>query len=99
MSVPTYDKFIEPILRVLQKFPHELPAKEVHEYAADMLELNDEQRSEFIASGQLVYKNRAGWAHDRLKRVGLSQSLSHGKWCLTNKCFQRAEQHTPLSFR
>ncbi|UBX29440.1 restriction endonuclease [Arsenophonus apicola] len=97
MSLPTYDKFIEPVLRVLQKYPHGLPAKEVHEYAADFLGLNDEQRSEVITSGQLIYKNRAGWAHDRLKRAGLSQSLSRGKWCLTDKGFQWAEQHpTPL---
>ncbi|HGJ5856395.1 restriction endonuclease [Arsenophonus nasoniae] len=97
MSVPTYDKFIEPVLRVLQKYPNGLPAKEVHEYAADFLGLNDEQRAKFIASGQLIYKNRAGWAHDRLKRAGLSQSLSRGKWCLTDKGFQWAVQHpSPL---
>ncbi|MTC81520.1 hypothetical protein GKR73_08010 [Providencia stuartii] len=36
-----------------------------------------------LASGGVI-KNRAGWAHDRLKRAGLSQSLSRGKWCLFN---------------
>ncbi|HBX8178610.1 TPA: hypothetical protein MIH55_23950, partial [Klebsiella pneumoniae] len=49
--------------------------------------LDDSQRNELIPSGQPVYKNRAGWAHDRLKRAGLSQSLSRGKWCLTEAGF------------
>lgn len=83
MAVPTYDKFIEPVLRFLKHHPEGIPAKDVHEGAADILGLDENQRSELVASGQLVYKNRAGWAHDRLKRAGLSQSLSRGKWCLT----------------
>jgi restriction system protein len=83
MAVPTYDKFIEPVLRFLAGKPEGAPARDAHEAAADALYLDDNQRAEVIASGQLVYKNRAGWAHDRLKRAGLSQSLSRGKWCLT----------------
>ena len=83
MSVPTYDKFIEPVLRFLATRPEGATAREAHEAAADRLNLDESQRAEVIASGQLTYKNRAGWAHDRLKRAGLSQSLSRGKWCLT----------------
>lgn len=83
MSVPTYDKFIEPVLRFLASKPEGATAREAHEAAADRLNLDENQRAEVISSGQLTYKNRAGWAHDRLKRAGLSQSLSRGKWCLT----------------
>ncbi len=83
MSVPTYDKFIEPVLRFLATRPEGTTAREAQEAAADRLNLDESQRAEVIASGQLTYKNRAGWAHDRLKRAGLSQSLSRGKWCLT----------------
>ncbi|MBX4650220.1 restriction endonuclease [Klebsiella michiganensis] len=83
MAVPTYDKFIEPVLRFLATKPEGVTARDVHEAVADAMGLDDRQRAEVIASGQLVYKNRAGWAHDRLKRAGLSQSLSRGKWCLT----------------
>lgn len=83
MAVPTYDKFIEPLLRLLTHHPEGIAAKDVHENVANILELDDNQCAELLSSGQLVYKNRAGWAHDRLKRAGLSQSLSRGKWCLT----------------
>lgn len=64
ISLPTYDQFIEPILRVLQQYPEGLRAAEVHDAAADYLQLTQEQRSELLSSGQAVYKNRCGWAHD-----------------------------------
>lgn len=94
MAVPTYDKFIEPLLRYLADKPNGVPARDAHEAAADALNLDDNQRAEVIASGQLVYKNRAGWAHDRLKRAGLSQSLSRGKWCLTPEGVNWIYAHT-----
>ncbi|HID9103455.1 restriction endonuclease [Klebsiella quasipneumoniae] len=98
MAVPTYDKFIEPVLRFLAGKLEGVPARDAHEAAADALNLDDNQRAEVIASGQLVYKNRAGWAHDRLKRAGLSQSLSRGKWCLTPEGIKWVQAHTlPLT--
>ncbi len=98
MAVPTYDKFIEPVLRFLAGKLESVPARDAHEAAADALNLDDNQRAEVIASGQLVYKNRAGWAHDRLKRAGLSQSLSRGKWCLTPEGIKWVQAHTlPLT--
>ncbi len=84
MTVPTYDQFIEPILRFLAKNPDGAPAKSAHDAAAAALGLTDEDRLQMLASGtQLVYKNRAGWAHDRLKRAGLSSSPKRGFWKLT----------------
>lgn len=64
MSVPTYDQFIEPILRYLAATPEGATARDAHEAAADALNLSEAQRQELIASGQATYKNRAGWAHD-----------------------------------
>jgi restriction system protein len=50
------------------------------------LRLSAEQRAVTLPSGQQpVYKNRAGWAHDRLKRSGLSSSTRRGFWCLTGE--------------
>lgn len=93
VSLPTFDQFIEPILRHLAQHPNGLPARDMHEAAADRLELSTEQREEVIPSGQLVYKNRSGWAHDRLKRDGLSSSPSRGFWCLTDKGREYARTH------
>lgn len=85
MPVPTYDRFIEPILRHLAAHPDGVPARDAHDAAAAVLGLNESDRAELLPSGvQTVYKNRAGWAHDRLKRSGLSTSLKRGFWKLTD---------------
>lgn len=85
MAVPTYDQFVEPILRYLAAHPDGAPARDVHEAAARVLHMSDLDRAEILPSGvQLVYKNRAGWAHDRLKRAGLSASRRRGYWQLTD---------------
>lgn len=83
MAVPTYDQFIEPILRFLSTQSAPVAAKDAYEAAANALGLTPEQRQETVPSGQLVYKNRCGWAHDRLKRSGYSTSPKHGYWRLT----------------
>ncbi|GAC1463564.1 MAG: hypothetical protein PVSMB1_13900 [Gemmatimonadaceae bacterium] len=84
MPVPTYDRFIEPILRYLVAHPDGASAKDAHDASASALGLTDVERAELLPSGvQSVYKNRAGWAHDRLKRHGYSTSRKRGFWKLT----------------
>lgn len=94
MSVPTLDYFIDPILRYLVARPEGAAAREVHEAAAEVLGLTNEQKEELVPSGtQFVYKNRAGWAHDRLKRAGLSSSATWGRWQLTDAGRNLAQEH------
>ncbi|MDA0674708.1 MAG: restriction endonuclease [Cyanobacteria bacterium] len=96
MAVPTYDQFIEPILRYLAAHPDGARAREVHDAAADALGLSNEDRIERLPSGvQPVYKNRAGWAHDRLKRAGLSECPNRGYWRLTPAGLNFAAQNPP----
>ncbi len=99
MPVPTYDKFIEPVLRYLAEHPDGVPAADAHNAAANALHLSDSDRSEVLPSGaQRVYKNRVGWAHDRLKRAGFSQSPKWGYWQLTEQGRTFANSHpAPLS--
>ncbi len=99
MTIPTYDKFIEPIIRYLAAHPEGTAAKNVHEATSDMLGITVEERQRMLPSGvQPIYKNRAGWAHDRLKRAGLSGSPRRGFWQLTDKGLLYAkEKSAPLS--
>jgi len=99
MPVPTYDKFIEPVLRYLALHPQGVPARQVYEAAADALGLSDDDRQLLLSSGaQPVYKNRAGWAHDRLKRGGLSSSPRRGIWQITPQGIRFAAEHpAPLA--
>ncbi len=98
MGVPTYDQFIEPILRCLAANPQGMAARDVHDAAATLLGVSESDKGELLPSGvQLVYKNRAGWAHDRLKRAGLSASRRRGYWQLTEAGVRFAqEQPSPL---
>jgi restriction system protein len=94
MPVPTYDQFIEPILRLLVAHPEGLSARVAHDEAANALALTPADREVLLPSGtQPVYKNRAGWAHDRLKRAGLSSSPRRGFWKVTADGVQFALQH------
>jgi restriction system protein len=86
MAVPTYDLFIEPVLRYLAAHPEGVSAKDAHEAASLALSVSDEDKQELLPSGaQPIYKNRAGWAHDRLKRAGLSSSPRRGTWKITQE--------------
>jgi len=63
-----------------------VPAADAHEAAAAALVLTDEDKQVLLASGtQPIYKNRSGWAHDRLKRAGLSSSPRRGVWVITQQ--------------
>jgi restriction system protein len=94
MPGPTYDQFIEPILRHLATRPEGASARESVEAAADMLNLSADDRIQVIPSGQPVYRNRGGWAHDRLKRAGFSSSLRRGIWQLTEKGLRFAQSNS-----
>lgn len=98
MPIPTYDQFIEPLLRYLAANPEGVRAGEAHEAVANALGLTAEQRAARVPSGvQPLYKNRNGWAHDRLKRAGYSTSPRQGFWRLTPAGQQFAATHPTLS--
>lgn len=98
MTVPTYDKFIEPVLRHLARHHDGVRAREAHDAAADALGLDDDARQLTVPTGQPLYNNRAGWAHDRLKRAGLSSSPKRGLWKITPQGLKFiSENPAPLS--
>jgi restriction system protein len=99
MAIPTYDKFIEPILRYLAQHPEGSHASTLYEPSSAALGISDEDKQVLLPSRtQPVYKNRAGWAHDRLKRAGLSSSPRRGYWKLTNEGVNYANSHpAPLT--
>ena len=97
--IPTYDRFIEPVLRYLAQRPEGLLAREVYDASADALGISQAERQELLPSrAQAVYKNRAGWAYDRLKRAGFAASVRRGFWQLTPEGIAYAANHpAPLS--
>lgn len=91
---PTYDQMIYPLLQVLAAANGPLTAKVAQERVADAIGLTEEQRQETLPeSPQEVYRNRAGWAHDRLKRQGYSHSKKRGIWEITDTGHAFLEKH------
>jgi restriction system protein len=98
MPVPTFDRFIEPLLRFLAEHPEGVTTAKAHEAVAARLQLSESDRAERLPSGiQPVFKNRNGWAQDRLKRAGLSESPRYRFWRLTKEGLAYASAHPSLT--
>src|SRR5687767_12597353 len=84
MAIPTYDQFVEPLLRLLGRHPDGVQTQHAYEELSLQIGLTDQEREKRLPSGlQPVYQNRIGWAHDRLKRAGASASPRRGLWRIT----------------
>ena len=96
--LPTYDQFIEPLLRVLAAHPEGIRTQAAYEQVSSHVGLTPEQRLVILPSGrQPTYQNRIGWAHDALKRARLSQSARRGYWCLTPAGAEYVARYPTLS--
>src|SRR5690554_2090431 len=83
---PTFDQYIAPLLSLLARHPDGLTTAEVYAALADDMNLSQAQVDELLPSGtQPVHQNRIGWAHNRLKRAELSESVRRGVWALTER--------------
>lgn len=90
MAFPSFREMIEPLLRVLADARDGLPARRAQDLVADRLELTDADRLQRLPGGtQVLFRHRTNWAHDRLKRAGLSSTPRRGMWQLTAKGFER----------
>ncbi|WP_462322521.1 restriction endonuclease, partial [Halochromatium sp.] len=97
MTIASFDKFIEPLLRLLAEHPTGLATAEAQRLLAAQFDIGPDQKRELLPSGTYpLYKSRIGWAHDRLKRDGLSTSLRRGFWQLTDKGMAYARANPAL---
>jgi len=97
MSIPSFDRFIDPLLRLLTQHPEGIRAADAQRVLAEGMGITPEARRQLLPSGGYpVYKSRIGWAHDRLKREGLSSSVRRGFWCITAQGLDYAARHPTL---
>lgn len=82
ITTPTWEQFMRPELQALEDGVVR-PAAEIRAQAATILGLTDEQRSEFIPSGQRRWVNRANWALSYLARAGALERPSRGRYVIT----------------
>ena len=82
-GVPRYTLFIDPIVRYLAPRASPIAFGEICESVADALQLSVDARRAELNSGGPVYKSRARWALNWLKRAGLAHAPATGEWQLT----------------
>lgn len=94
MSLPSYVQFIGPLLQYLGEQQAPVRTRTVYEELANRLSLSDAERAMLLPSGlQPVFQNRIGWAHDALKRLGLSSAPIRGSWLITDAGRKLLEAH------
>ncbi|OYO16423.1 restriction system protein [Propionibacteriaceae bacterium ES.041] len=81
-SIPTWDQFMAPCLRVLLDGQTKR-ARDINLAAADELGVTEAQRQELIPSGQARYLNRALWALSYLYRAGAVDRPNRGYYSIT----------------
>ncbi|WP_447646178.1 restriction endonuclease [Nocardioides zeae] len=83
MTVPTWDEYMAPSLKVLSDGEVHR-TRQIVEAAADLLGLTDEERQILIPSGQEQYRNRGNWALSYLSRVGAADRPARGHYRITD---------------
>ena len=79
MSMPTWDKFMVPLLQVMSD-GEVRRLRELRDETAAREQLTDEQLAELLPSGQSKAANRIGWAASYLTRVGALRRPSRGHY-------------------
>lgn len=71
MPIPDFQSVMRPVLTTVQNGAP-LPLRELRERIADQFQLTEEERKEYLPSGnQTVINNRVGWARTYLNKAGL----------------------------
>jgi restriction system protein len=85
-TLPPQSAFYHAALRHLARQPDGDRRQNVYEAIADVLQLNDTQRTERLANlTQLRYRHRSGWALSMLKAAGYLENPAPGTWRITNR--------------
>lgn len=91
-SIPTWDQFMAPSLRVLSDGEIHR-ARDVCNAAADELGVPEEQRAELIPSGQPRYQNRGLWALSYLYRAKAVERPVRGQYRITDRGRRLLAEH------
>ena len=85
MPIPDYQSCMLPLLR-FSSDGKEHQLKDAIQALADEFSLSEEDRNEFLPSGQqAVFTNRVGWARTYLKKAGLLMSPRRGFFQITDR--------------
>lgn len=85
LSVPKYDDFTLPILKILSDGSQHSP-KELAILAADCLGISEDRRAELLPSGRvLLFQNRSAWAVTYLFKARLLDRVRAGRYQISER--------------
>lgn len=85
MAIPDFQSIMRPLLDHLSD-GEVRRNQETNEHLAQHFELTDEERSQMLPSGYArLFDNRIGWAKTHLKKAGLIEAPSRGKYRITKR--------------
>jgi hypothetical protein len=93
VELPSTHLFYHPILKYLSTADGPVQRQVVIDAVADLLELNEEQRSRLANDQTPSHAYRSGWSLSVLKKAGLLANPSRGYWSLQDKGRRILEKH------
>jgi restriction system protein len=95
MPIPDYQACMLPLLRFSADGQEHQLKEAVHRLASEF-SLTDEEKNEFLPSGQqTVFTNRVGWACTYLKKAGLLSSSRRGYFQITERGRSVVQENPP----
>lgn len=101
VNVPTFDKFMNPVIQALKQLGGSGTIEEINNTATEIAKLSDEQLEVLHdpeKGSQTEAEYRLAWARTYLKKYGVLENSSRGVWALTPKGRQ-LDQVNPQSVR
>lgn len=85
MSIPSYQEFMLPLLKLASN-KNEISLQSAYIQLADLFKLSNEDKNKLLPSGrQTVYKNRVGWARTYLVKAKLLDYPQRGFFRITDR--------------
>jgi restriction system protein len=92
--LPPQAAFLHAILRHLSVHPEGDRRSSIHDAIPDLLNLNEEQRTERLANlPHLRYRHRSGWGLSMLKAAGYVDNPTSGVWRITSRGHDLLARH------
>ncbi len=85
MSVPKYDKLMNPVIKSLHNLGGSGTVSEIEEEVIKILDLSEKDVNEIHRNSVTKLTYRLAWARNYLKRFGLLENSSRGVWSLSTK--------------
>jgi len=100
MALPTFQKFLQPVLVVMSRKVSPIKRKDIYDDVQAEMDISDDDRNQLIKSGvETAFENRVYWALVYLRSAGLLKRTERGVYKITEEGKKVVEEKTVITFR